>query len=122
MSKTPALKSAPMRREFLKGYLLALLAEGGFKGSLSPVDMARKAFTTFSMDVPAVIGEIVEVAAQNTSDRLPAFIFGKMADVAKDLDRRGPKAVFEDMKAMWGATMRQYKRGVEVKAARREGK
>lgn len=54
-----------MRREFLRGYLLALVAEGAF-GAKDPVDVIlRKAWQCFQADVRGVAADLGrEVAAQ----------------------------------------------------------
>jgi hypothetical protein len=97
-----------MRREFLKGYLLALLAEGQLQGARTPVDVAKAAARALAEDVPAVVGEILTLAAQHGAGKLGDAILRKMDGAARDIMQRGFGAAWRDI-------MDQYRRGVEAK-------
>jgi hypothetical protein len=100
------------RRAFLKGYLFSLLSEGAFAGMVSPASMAKKAVAIFATDLPVVLGDIAEMAAANGTSKIASAVLGKMNDVVRDIDKRGIKAVWGDIKA-------QYDRGVDANAERR---
>jgi hypothetical protein len=101
------------RRAFLRGYLFTLLSEGAFAGMVSPASMAKKAVAIFATDLPVVLGDIAQMAASQGTSKLASVVLGKMNDVVKDIDKRGIKAVWGDIKA-------QYDRGVEVNAEARK--
>jgi hypothetical protein len=100
------------RRAFLKGYLFSLLSEGAFSGMVSPASMAKKAVAIFATDLPVVLGDIAEMAAANGTSKIASAVLGKMNDVVRDIDKRGIKAVWGDIKA-------QYDRGVDANAEAR---
>lgn len=98
-----------MRRETLKLYIFSLLADGQFEGMSSPAAIARRALKIFAQDLPVVMGEIAEMAAEQSGNRVGAAVLGKMNEIIGAIGRRGIKAVWSDLQA-------QYKRGMEANA------
>jgi hypothetical protein len=98
-----------MRRETLKMYIFSLLADGQFEGMSSPSAIASKAVKIFAQDLPVVMGEIAQMAAEQSGNRIGAAVLGKMNELIGEVGRRGLKAVWADLQD-------QYKRGMEANA------
>lgn len=102
-----------MRKELLKHYILALVAEGHFAASDRPTLILQKVLEFVKADVPAVLKDLATVAVahgvRTVADRASATIKTKLEDVAADIGRRG-------IDAIWGDLMAAYNRGAEVKA------
>jgi hypothetical protein len=96
------------RRDYLKGYLLSILAEGAFEGLASPAAIGKKAAALFATDLPAVLTEMGQVFAGQAGHNISSAILGHVGDIVNDISKRGVKAVWSDVLA-------QYQRGVEVK-------
>ena len=103
---------APMRRELLKQYIFALIAEGAFEGIISPGAAIKKATAIFAEDLPAVVGDIAEMLASQSGSRIATAVVGMGNDIIKDIGKRGIKAV-------WGDVQKQYAKGVEVNTRNR---
>lgn len=101
-----------MRKDALKMYIYALLSEGEFAGMSSPASIAKKAIGIFAKDLPAVLGELAQVAAEQSGNFVQASIIGKINEIIGEVGRRGFKSVWADLQE-------QYKRGVEANAQRR---
>lgn len=97
-----------MRRELLKQYIFSLLVEGEFEGMTTFAPIAKKATSMFMNDLPIIITELVQTTAENSGNRLSAFIFEKANALFKDVEKRGLKTVWSDLQD-------QYKRGMEAK-------
>lgn len=106
-----------MRREFLKGYIMSIAAEGGFSGLSGPIAIGRKVLAVCVLDLAAVGGEFADIASKNTSSRVQAAVLGKAVDIIRDIDTRGVRAVASDLKGLWQGMQAQYKRGMDVNAA-----
>jgi hypothetical protein len=98
-----------VRRDFLKGYIAALAAEGEFAGMSSPVAIAKKAVAIFAGDLPAVLGEIAGQIADQAIGAGAQAVANKLSAVASDFAARGVKAVWKDLQA-------QYWRGLDETA------
>ena len=96
-----------VRKSYLRGYLLALLAEGGLEGISSPTAIAAKVASVLAIDIPTVLTEMAEVFVAQSGHQIGAELLGRVGDVVRDIGRRGVKAVWKDMQA-------QYARGLEV--------
>jgi hypothetical protein len=97
-----------MRREFLKGYLLALLAEGRVHATDSPSDIFKKMLACAKQDFPAVAAEIAKMAAEQGALALGAVIKSRLEGLANTLRERG-------FASIWREVQETYKRGVAAK-------
>lgn len=104
-----------MRKELLKQYLLALLAEGHFKANDRPHMIFTKVVELMREDFPAVAKEIanmvVEHGVRTVGNMASDKVRQKIDEVAADIGRRGFGAVFKDIQAA-------YQRGADAKAGR----
>lgn len=99
----------PSRKDFIKGYILAIITENG---ATNIVDVSSKVMTAFAIDLPAALGEMAEVIMQQNGNSIGAAILGKVNDFIGEIGSRGIKSVWADLQD-------QYKRGAEVKARRK---
>jgi hypothetical protein len=94
---------AHVRREFLKGYLFALAADGIVKGS-SPGEIASQAARAFARDLPAVAAELATAAVQQGVERLGVVAREQISGWVKTLRERG-------FGQLWKEVQEQYERG-----------
>lgn len=102
-----------MRREFLKGYIFALIAEGRIRANDARGSIFTKMLDCAREDFPAVLTELgAEVIKQGTvhySAVMSDAFLGYMNQIAQGLKTRGFGAVWKDIKET-------YKRGADEKA------
>jgi hypothetical protein len=104
-----------MRREFLKGYIFSLIADGQLKPTDSPANMLKKAWICAKEDFPAVAREIASIAIQQGAAHAGGLLGNKMQQIAADLTKKGFGAIWKDLQ-------KTYSNGMEVNARRaREG-
>lgn len=104
---------SPFRKEFLKGYIMALFAEGQFSGARSPAVMFSKAMAALAEDVPAVLGDLSATMIDQATEHMVGIGADKIREFVKDVGKRG-------LKASWSDIMAQYRRGVENKHGKRQ--
>jgi hypothetical protein len=102
-----------MRREFLKGYILALISEGALRGAKNPVDAAKRVVDHVSKDAAAVVTDIVGQVAANGLDELK-----KRASAVHEILGEKVGAVVDRIKAegfgnFWREMRETYNRGAE---------
>jgi hypothetical protein len=107
-----------MRREFLKGYILALLADGDLRGAKTPAAAVKRVLAAIAEDAPVVVGEIIGTVAANGLEALKR-------GASRVHEKLGEKvgAVIDDIKArgfgeFWKDMQETYARGVEENARR----
>jgi hypothetical protein len=88
-----------MRREMLKGYLFALLADGSLSNLKSPAAIIKKSLGMIKDDLPSVAGEVAQVVAGNLFERGVEIGVSWARRIADDIRTRGPSAVLNDFKA-----------------------
>lgn len=107
-----------MRREFLKGYVLSLLAEGALAGAKSPGEAVKRVAAAVAADVPSVVKEIIGTVAMNGLEELKRRasavhegIGEKIGEVIERVKTAGFGEFWKDMQATYAA-------GVEANAKR----
>jgi hypothetical protein len=104
------------RREILKHYVMALIAEGYFdprQGSAQ--DMWRALSQAIREDASGVLREVAEFVFVNARDHYIEKLQRKVSNFVDDIARRGFSAVFDDLSRNLKAT---YKRGVDAETRR----
>lgn len=103
-----------MRREFLKGYIVALMGEGQLTGS--PTQMAAQAVAMFAGDLPVVLAELGSMLVEQNAGRIADKVVGAGVDKIKDFVAAVGKYGF---KSAWKDIQAQYKRGMDANAQAR---
>lgn len=108
-----------MRRSFLKGYLVTLIAEGEFQGMKSTTAAATHAVKIFARDSLSVFGEFAKGYAEAKFQKASTVVAEKLeglargvADKIRNGDFGGVRKVVDDMAAT-------YEHGLDVLTARR---
>lgn len=99
------------RQEALKAYLISMMADGTFAGIRSPATLLRKASSVFAGDVPAVLGSLLNNAAESGMRNLGVMAAAKAEDLARDIATRG-------IRSLWSELNAQYDRGAARKKRR----
>ncbi len=106
-----------MRKDFLRGYLIALIGEGVVSPMDPPTAMFKKVADAVRSDLAVVGVEVASMAAAHGVRKLGDMVGGvlkeKLSGLAQDIAQKGFKSVFDDIKA-------QYNRGVAANAKRRK--
>ena len=105
-----------LRREFVKGYLVALLAEGALKPSdlLRPAELPGKVWrTVLKADILPAAREVAEMVAARAAERVGEWAAdtarATMGRVASEIGRRGLGGLWEDVRTA-------YERGADANA------
>lgn len=101
-----------MRKEFLRGYLFALVTEGEFANVKGVRALVATAVSAFARDAASVAGEFVPMALEQGVHRLGTAVLSKMDQIAKDVGKRGFGPVWADLQET-------YKRGMDANARRK---
>lgn len=99
-----------MRREILKSYLLALLAEGQLAGSKSVAELLTRASASFAEDTAAVGQEILAMVMAQQVRRLGEATISAMEKAVSRAAGRGFKNIWQDIKAAYGRGVRRKER------------
>lgn len=78
----------------------------------NPAKMLNQAVALFKKDGLAALKSVGNQAAASGFSGLMGVFTGKIGEIANDIGKRGPGAVFEDLQA-------QYARGAEANAKRK---
>jgi len=84
------------RKEFLRGYLYAVLADGSLTGVTSPGAIVKKTIAMIRTDLPEVAGEVANTVAGNLVERGLELGLKWARGFADDIRLRGPAEVFRD--------------------------
>jgi hypothetical protein len=94
-----------MRREFLKGYLFSLIADGQMKPTDLPSVMLKKAWACVKEDFPIVVKDIASQAIQQGAAHAGGLLGRKMEQIARDLTEKGFSAIWKDLQGAYSAGM-----------------
>jgi len=102
------------RKDALRSYVMLAGTDGEFKGIFTPAGLLMKGIKILTEDLTSILGEMTQVVLEMNDRPLAAVAVRAINNIVSDIFKRGPKPVWNDMKA-------QYKRGMDINA-RRGGK
>lgn len=105
-----------MRREFVRGYIACLLADGVFDDDQTPIVVATRAVADFTKDVGAVTAEMMGKLVSDNGNKIVDAVIGSARDFAEDFVGRIQRL---GLKGAWAEMQEQYRRGMDAKAQRR---